>query len=342
METFVTKPGEFIDFETTFTEHPDLRCDVKTFFETYPADVEPYIKESMACAVPQHVPAHEGRIERIDYTTSVYEDGITYNKFCNVYLPWCYDPADREKRYNVIYFQHGNTGDPGFFAYPIMKQLLDDLFEMEKITPCICVFTTYYFDVTKDVETRRKTGRVPAGDGGWPGIKGNFYREVVEDIIPAVELKYNTYLTDSSDDAKKATRDHRVFSGYSRGSSCTWYMFHHSFEYFRWYMPMSCPITAGRHVREEIPEDVILDYLRQPVLEHKDLPFYIYASCGVKNDISRMITQMRYVTKAPGFSFGLHPEKGDNIYFALTKYWHGEFFVPQLFYNALPVIFPDE
>ncbi|MBQ1975635.1 MAG: ParB/RepB/Spo0J family partition protein, partial [Ruminococcus sp.] len=46
----------------------------------------------------------------------------------------------------------------------------------------------------------------------------NFYKEVIQDIIPAVEMKYNTYLTDPSAEGIKATRDHRAFTGYSRGS----------------------------------------------------------------------------------------------------------------------------
>ena len=70
------------------------------------------------------------------------------------------------------------------------------MFASGAVEPCILVFTTYYFDVYKDVETRKTTGDVPAGDGGgfsgYPAIAPNFYREVREDIIPAVELKYNS------------------------------------------------------------------------------------------------------------------------------------------------------
>ena len=91
----------------------------------------------------------------------MYEDGVVYSKYCNVYLPYGYDPEDRDTRYNVIYFQHGNTGDPEGVHSAGLKLLLDRLFALEGYKPCIVVFTTYYFDVTKDVAERKKTAASP-------------------------------------------------------------------------------------------------------------------------------------------------------------------------------------
>ena len=71
----ITAPGEVIDFETVFEENPLLRTGV---------------------------PAKKGTIERVDYTTDVYEDGKTYPKYCYVYLPYCYDAADKTRKYNVL------------------------------------------------------------------------------------------------------------------------------------------------------------------------------------------------------------------------------------------------
>ena len=216
MKKVIHPAGELIDFETVFEENTALTEKTEK----------------------------QGHFERVEYTTDAYDNGIEYPKFCNVYLPWCYDPADQERRYNVMYYQHGNTCDPDLFTEPAVKDLLDSMFASGAVEPCILVFTTYYFDVYRDAETRRKTGDVPAGDGGGfsgnPGIAPNFCREVVEDIIPAVELKYNTWLRSGSDSDIRAARDHRGFSGYSRGCVCTWYMLHNEFEYFRYYSPMSC------------------------------------------------------------------------------------------------------
>lgn len=309
-KTIVHKPGELIDFETVFVENPDIKG----------------------------APAKTGRVERVDYTTSVYEDGVTYAKYCNVYLPYCYDPNDKERKYNVLYYQHGNTCDPEIFATPENRTMFDKLFDCGEIEPCIIVSTTYYFDVTKDVEERKRTGQVPAGDGAWAGIKGNFFREVVESIIPAVELRYHTYLTDGSPESIKASRDHRAFSGYSRGSVATWNIFHNDFEYFRWYAPMSCHTTAGRRIREEITPEEVLEYLQQPVREHPKLPFYIFASNGGPKDVAQMTEQMKYIPKGECFSYGTDPQK-NNIYFSVSEFTHTDLLVPFYYYNSLKVLF---
>ncbi len=303
-------PGEVIDFETVFVENPD--------FET-------------------KTPTRTGRVERVDYTSDVYEDGVTYPKYCNVYLPWCYDPADKSRRYNVLYYQHGNTCDPEIFAGE-NRRLFDVLFDDGEIEPCIIVSTTYYFDVTKDVEERRRTGGVPAGDNGWQGVKPNFWREVIEKIIPAVELRYNTYLTEGTDEAIRAARDHRAFSGYSRGSVFTWDLFHKAFPYFRWWGPMSCMTTAGKRIREPYTEQEVLDYLQQPIRENPDLPFYIFATNGGPNDVTAMTEQMKYITKAEGFRYGTDP-KTDNICFSVSDFRHTDLLVPYYYYNSLKVLF---
>ena len=76
--------GELIDFETVFIENPEI----------------------------EGVPQRTGRFERLDYTTDVYEDGKTYPKYCYVYLPWGYDPEDKEKAECIIAKnRHGETRD---------------------------------------------------------------------------------------------------------------------------------------------------------------------------------------------------------------------------------------
>ncbi|MBQ4638664.1 MAG: hypothetical protein IJB92_08015 [Clostridia bacterium] len=310
LRVVTTKPGEVIDFATEFIENMELD------------------RES----------EKKGTVERVDYTTSVYEDGKTYPKYCNVYLPYGYDKNDKSKKYNVLYYQHGNTCDPEIFAVPETQKLFDNLFASGEIDPCIIVSTTYYFDVTKDVEERKRTGQVPAGDQNFPGMKGNFYKEIVEDIIPAVEMKYNTYLTDPSKEAIKATRDHRAFTGYSRGSVMTWKVFHYDFEYFRWYAPMSCHTTADKGIREELSMDEVIDYVTQPIKANPDLPFYIFASNGYPNDVMKMTEQMKYITKAEPFSYGKDP-KTNNIYFALSAFKHTDLLVPYYYWNSLKVLF---
>ena len=237
----IHKPGEMIDFETVFEENPYLRTGV---------------------------PTKKGKTERLDYTTSVYEDGKTYNKYLYVYLPYCYDPDDKSRKYNVLYFQHGHTCDPQMFGIGGNKNMIDMLFDSGEIDPCIMVFTTYYMDPEGDYKMRVTDGHVPAGDGYYDKIKANFYIEFIEDIIPLVEMKYNTYLTDPSRAGIKATRDHRAMSGYSRGCNTTWNFFNWNFEYFRWYAPMSAQIRAGLGRDADPDEATVTKYLQEPMKKY--------------------------------------------------------------------------
>lgn len=306
-----TKPGEVIDFETSFIEN---------------------------MAFENKEPKRVGRFERVEYTSDVYEDGKVYPKYCMVYLPWCYDPEDKEKKYNVLYYQHGNTCEPEIFALEENKHIIDNLFDNDEIEPCIIVSTTYYFDTVKDREERKKTGGVPAGDGGYPAVVPNFYKEVIKYIIPLVEMKYNTYLTDPSDEGIKATRDHRAFSGYSRGSVFTWKMFHYNFEYFRWWAPMSCHTVADKTIFQESTPEEVMEYVQAPIKAHPELPFFIFASNGYPKDVAKMTEQMKYITKGECFSYGKDP-KVNNIYFALSAFTHTDLLVPYYYYNSLQVMF---
>jgi len=306
----ITKPGEVIDFGTSYEENPYIRTGV---------------------------PTKPGKCERLDYTTSVYEDGKTYHKYCYIYLPHGYDPEDKSKKYNVLYFQHGNTCDPQMFGVGGNKPMIDMLFESGEIEPCIMAFITYYMDPERDYKERVVTGMVSAGDGYWPEIKGNYYKEIVEDIIPLVEMKYNTYLEDPSREGIKATRDHRGFSGYSRGGVCTWNIIHHDFEYFRWYAPMSCHCRAGKPRTEPVSREDVTAFLTAPLKANPDLPFFIFASSG-NPDAEEMKVQMKYITKLDGFSYGKDPAK-NNIYFAISDYYHTDFLVPYYFWNSLKVLF---
>jgi endo-1,4-beta-xylanase len=306
------KAGEIIDFETVFELNPDIE---------------------------EATPKHKGRMVRVDYTTDVYEYGVTYPKYCNVYLPYCYDENDKTRKYNVLYYQHGNTCDPELFNTPETIKKFDNLFDSGEIEPCIIVCTTYYFDPARDEKERHKTGIVPAGDNHSTGSVANFYREVIEDIIPNVEMKFNTYLTGTSKEELIASRDHRAFSGYSRGAACTWYMFHNAFQFFRWYAPMSCMTTAGKGIFDKTSDEEVIDYVTFAPKKFEKLPFFIYGTNGdPEKDVKQMHDQMKYLTKQDIFSYGTDPSE-NNIYYSVSEYYHSDLLVPMYYWNSLKVLF---
>jgi len=290
-----------------------------------------YTKMESPCDKP-------GTIERVDYTTDVYEDGKTYEKYVNVYLPYGYDQNDTGTKYNVLYFQHGNKLNNDYFKDETYKNWMDNLFASGKVDPVILVFTTYYLDPANADEVRKTEADAPAGDGNYVGVTANFWKEVVEDIIPVVESKYNTY-TESFDDAGiMASRDHRGFSGYSRGACCTWYMFHSALPYFKWWSPMSANCVAGKLISENPTDQEAYAYLKEAIDANPDLDFFIYAGSGGPTDAGGLRTQMAYFEKQDAFSYGPDP-KTNNLYYTLSNFEHGDLYVPYYYYNSLRVLF---
>ena len=281
-----------------------------------------------------------GTIERLDYETQAYDNGVAYHKYVNVYLPAGYDAADSATKYNVIYYQHGNANSQETYNNFISLKWFDNLFASDNIEPAIVVFTSYYMDSERDAKEIAKTGSAEAGDGNWDGLPGNFWREVVEDILPAVESRYHTYAeNDVSEEGLIATRDHRAFTGYSRGGVCTWYMFHNALPYFRWYVPMSCHTTAGKTIKDEVSPSEAFAYLKESIEAYGEMPFFIYATGGNAADAPKLREQMAFfVQQADVFSYGDNPEN-NNLFYALSDFRHADFYSPYSLYNALQILF---
>ena len=316
----ITQPGEVIGFKTEFEENIWLRT-----------------------GVPKRV----GKVEQFDYTTSVYENGITYNKTAYVYLPYCYDPEDKSKKYNVLYFLHGNTCEPSMFVVGGNQPMFDMLFDSGENDPCIIAFITYYFDPIRDSLQRADKGNAPSGDGRTPGIPANFYKEVIQDIIPGLEMKYNTFLKEPTDAGIIASRDHRAFSGYSRGGVYAWRVYRHCFRYFRYF----CPTSAGMHGDAELPSPIgsgkpypmlsdqeVADYVTAPIKENPGMPFFLYCGSGGPTDAVWMRAHMKVIAAQPEFSFGLDPKK-NNLYYSLSDYYHTDYLAPYYLWNYLKILF---
>lgn len=325
-KTVTTEAGEIIDYPTAFVKNTKI--------------------SSWFCS-------RQGTFEKVEYTTDVYEDGAVYSKYCIVYLPYNYDP-DRVEPYNVVYFQHGNTGDPNVMNKIYSRGYLNNYFALEDTEPFIVVFTTFYMDPDGDSAQRRKNGEVPAGDGNYAGLPGNFWQEVTQDIIPTVESRYNTYSKgDISDEGIKETREHRAFSGYSRGGVCTWYMFHNALEYFKWWAPMSGHCTAGiipdkdentetayLNIREtDVSPEAAYEYIKESINANPELDFFIYVTSGRDGDSPKLRTQMKYfVEQSDVFSFGTDPAS-DNLYYAVSNFAHNDWAMPYSLYNITKVFF---
>ena len=90
----------------------------------------------------------QGTVERLDYETRDYaRDSAPIQKTAYVYLPYGYDPADTETRYDILYLMHGWGGSAGeYFTMASLKNVFDNLMEQGDMKPAILVSATFYND----------------------------------------------------------------------------------------------------------------------------------------------------------------------------------------------------
>jgi enterochelin esterase-like enzyme len=116
-----------------------------------------------------------------------------------VYTPPGYD-ADREKRYPVLYLQHGGGEDEtGWTRQGRVNFILDNLIADGKAKPMIVVMEKGY---------ATRAGAAPEPPGPGKGDGGAFEDVVLKDLIPMIDSKYRT----------NPERDQRAIAGLSMGA----------------------------------------------------------------------------------------------------------------------------
>ena len=170
-----------------------------------------------------------GRVEKVRYIVS---DESREVKSVMVYLPQGYDAS--EERYNVLYLLHAASGSPKNYLDPERRTpiqcLLDNMIANGDLEPLIVVAASYY-------PTEGFTQFLPLAMQ--VEVTAAFPRELVEDVIPAVESKYRTYAASADAEGLSASRDHRGIAGFSLGGVTTWYVFLQQMQAFRWFLPIS-------------------------------------------------------------------------------------------------------
>jgi enterochelin esterase-like enzyme len=117
-----------------------------------------------------------------------------------VYTPPGYD-ADRDRRYPVLYLQHGGGEDEtGWVRQGHVNFILDNLLAQKKAVPMIVV-------MEKGYATRAGASNSPGGPRKFDFSP--FEDVVVKDLIPMIDSTYRT----------KADRDNRAIAGLSMGAA---------------------------------------------------------------------------------------------------------------------------
>lgn len=175
----------------------------------------------------------QGTIELVEYDSKDYTQSSrpATHKPAYVYVPYGYDPS---KQYDVIYLLHGWTGVAQEYflgrsgnSRTGLVNIFDNLIQRGLCRPFIAVSPTW------DKDNRSKDWGESTREAAV------FSQEYVNDLIPAVETRYSTYLTEATPEGILASRAHRAIGGFSLGSITTWYVFEQAFPYSRMYLPMS-------------------------------------------------------------------------------------------------------
>ena len=223
---------------------------------------------------------HPGQVVEITYDSRDYTDTAepAIPKTAYVYLPYGYDEADQETRYDVLYLMHGWTMTAGDFfntAQSGIVSMLDHMVENGDIPPVIVVCATF------DAQNQSQ------GFSRSVEELSVFHRDLRENLIPYVESHYHTYAEDVTEEGLRASREHRAFGGFSLGAVTTWYQFIYNLDYIKYFVPMSgdCWIM-GNYGGRNYPVETV-DYLEQVVADGgwSGDDFYIYQGIGTSDPI---------------------------------------------------------
>lgn len=266
-----------------------------------------------------------GKIVTITYRSSTYDNSNTaINKKAEVYLPYGYTP---DKKYNIVYLMHGYGGSEKTFLGTktkprYLKRMLDHMIASGDIKPLIVVTPTLTW-----------------GDEDYYNTMDNFQKELTGDLMPAVEGKYSTYAAGTSSGDFKKSRSHRAMAGFSMGGSITWQTLRDNTRYFKYYMPMSCPLyfysatdedQTGYMTRE------IVQGLRSSGYSRQD--YFVFAATGSKDYVRKEITfQVRHLQKYTDLFKTTKTDFGSgNLMFYVAKGHHHGFAQSYVYiYNGL-------
>lgn len=277
--------------------------------------------------------AEQGTVVKFSYRAHVYDTDETTEKYCYVYLPYGYE-ANPDARYDILYFMHGGGSTAEKFlggndSISLNRKNLDHMIQDRLIRPMIVVTPSFYRN------DFREDSLPNAGS-----LVQMFPRELMEELMPAVEGTFRTHARTTTPDGLKAARDHRAFSGFSMGGVTTWWVFNKSLDYFKYFFPLSgdCWIVqtmGGSQAPEESAKALA------STLDNNGKDFFIFTLTGSEDSAVRSLTpQVEAMKKQPPFVMDEDFTKGNLYYSVLEGGQHeSSTYAPHYLYTALPEFF---
>lgn len=266
-----------------------------------------------------------------------------------VYLPAGYDPADTARRYNVMlkfhgdkinegyWFQRGSYADPSAqSAYTggyCTENMLDYMFAngLAEDTIVVGVTTYSYYNGTKgsSMGGNQEMGNIYNGyiDPDYEGIdtaapkmedgtKEEFYKEVVNDLLPYLIENYKTYAASSAEEDIIAARDHFACTGECGGARLSSILLKTCLPYFAYWGFESGPFGGDLDAGDLYPTPFLLDdFMTRYNNEWKgkyDFK-YIYTSCGSMEQPELFAARLVESAQTLGFTAGSDIKNGDKI-----------------------------
>ena len=281
----------------------------------------------------------QGKVVRFDYITHTYDSqNRGMKKYAYVYIPYGYETST--DRYDVVYAMHGHTGDVTSFPGELddlsdIKNVIDHLIENKEMKPILMVFASYYHD-NVDMDT----------DDYDASLTEAFGKELQNDLIPQFEHAYRTYASSTSEEDLIASRDHRIFLGFSMGAVTTWYRMMDSMRYFRYYVPFSGSLYWGnRTMVNEYGHDNpnwTAQLLENAIIAqgYTAEDFYVLALTGTKDfayrTVNMQIEDMKHHPEM--FHYDSHEVHG-NFTLLLGENEEHDYHAKRLYiFNSLPII----
>lgn len=285
--------------------------------------------------------ARQGRIETFNYTA--HRGGKTLQKHARVYLPYNYKAKDKKTKYNVVYLMHGGGDKTTSFLTPPkdwlpLAQVLDHLIAEGKMDPVIVVTPTFYDD-DDNIGANKMDDAI--------ALTRNFHTELQNDLIPAVENAYNTYLQGKDSVAVSASRSHRAYGGFSMGALSTWFQLAYGVSAVKHYLPLSGDLWVYNEKNEKQSPKVAAEWINAQLAATpfaNDFEVYGYTGTediagnpqkGLVEALNAYAPLFRYdATAAAG-----HPRQDANLRFTMKKggqHYYGD--INEYLYYALPLI----
>ena len=279
------------------------------------------------------VASQQGTVELLEYDSKDYTSSArpTTHKPTYVYLPYGYDPT---QKYDVIYLLHGWTGVAQEYflgrngnSRTSLVNIFDNLIQKGLTRPFIAVSPTWDKDnQSKDWGESTREAAV-------------FSQEYVNDLIPAVETHYSTYLESPTEAGILASRQHRAIGGFSLGSITTWYVFEQALPYSKWYLPMSGDNwSQGMYGGQYYPDETaqfLADLVNQS--PYRD-DFYVWYACGTEDvrlpqSHNQALAMAKLTDTFNAKNFSYHMKEGGR---------HDFYAVWEFCYHALRFFFPPK